>query len=377
MLTQGTKDMIKNLTIDNYRVFNHFSVDSLARVNLIVGMNNSGKSSLLEAIYLLTSDDVGSSLVYLLNERGEFVSRSSDSRYEKRPLGGYQTSHIFHGRDLKSGRVAIIRSEGERAASLQLSLGEARAAQLHFPLLSLLDEEDLAPENRYLALNLEHKLAGREPTRETLRVTEDGLLYASRGYSHKLASTDQGSRFVTTNYLAYDELAVLWDNITLTPREDKVVEALQILEPNVDRISFTSRQTSNSGILVKLKNEREPIPLGSMGDGMRRILAITASLVNVENGTLLVDEIDTGLYYGALTDTWRLILETASRRHAQVFATTHSWDCVRAFQEALTESRDPNAGRLIRLEKQNNHIRTVTYSIDELDIAIEQGIEVR
>ena len=114
-----------------------------------------------------------------------------------------------------------------------------------------------------------------------------------------------------------------------------------------------------------------------MGDGMRRVLATVASLVSVGNGTLLVDEIDTGLYYGVLTDMWRLILETSARQNAQVFATTHSWDCVRAFQQALSNTTDPNSGCLIRLEKNDDKIEAVSYSPRELDIAIRQGIEVR
>jgi AAA15 family ATPase/GTPase len=182
---------------------------------------------------------------------------------------------------------------------------------------------------------------------------------------------------LTTNYVGHDELAVLWNNITLTPREDRVVEALQILEPSVDRISFTSNQIANSGILLRLKDELQPVQLGSMGDGMRRIIAIAASLVSVEDGILLVDEIDTGLYHGAQVDMWRLVLETALRQDAQIFATTHSWDCVKAFQQALLRFNKPDVGRLIRLEKSDKKVEAIPYSVDELEIAVKQGIEVR
>jgi AAA15 family ATPase/GTPase len=106
-------------------------------------------------------------------------------------------------------------------------------------------------------------------------------------------------------------------------------------------------------------------------------LAIVASLVSVGKGTLLVDEIDTGLYYAVLKDMWKLILETAQKQNAQVFATTHSWDCVKAFQQALDEFQNPEFGRLIRLERIDNQIKTVPYLADELGIAVEQGIEVR
>jgi ABC-type transporter Mla maintaining outer membrane lipid asymmetry ATPase subunit MlaF len=107
------------------------------------------------------------------------------------------------------------------------------------------------------------------------------------------------------------------------------------------------------------------------------VLAIAAALVGVEGGTLLVDEVDTGLYYGVLTDVWRLILETSARLDAQVFSTTHSWDCVRSFQDALATVSDGDLECLIRLERDGDTIQPVSYSKDELEIAIQQDIEVR
>ncbi len=376
--------MLHDLIVEKYRLFEHFEITSLARVNLIVGTNNSGKSSLLEATHLLTSDDVRSSLIYLLNERGEYVSGTIDPRLERGTRGGYQISHIFHGRLQKFGQVIRIFSNNRQSMSLKIALLEAKEDQIPDPgQLSFLPDEDDAEieiDEQVGYLVFEHSGFESEASRVSMRLEVDGLVSArpySRAYLRKTSLPLGDSKLITTNYLGYDELAILWDRITLTPKEDKVVEALQILEPKVNRISFTSSQTSNSGILLRLDDQEEPIPLGSMGDGMRRILAIVASLVSVGKGTLLVDEIDTGLYYAVLKDMWRLILETAHKQNAQVFATTHSWDCVKAFQQALAEFQDVELGRLIRLERIDNQIKAVPYLADELGIAIEQDIEVR
>ena len=152
---------------------------------------------------------------------------------------------------------------------------------------------------------------------------------------------------------------------------------MQIIEPDVERINFTSRPISNSGILIKLHGQDEPIPLRSMGEGMHRILALAMAAVTVENGVLLVDEIDTGLHYQTQTDMWRLILEIAERLNVQVFATTHSWDCITAFQEALAQSEDSSVGKLFRLSRKDENIRAIEYTPDELSIAVRQSIEVR
>lgn len=370
--------MFSTMTIQNYRVFRDFALDQTARVNLIVGGNNAGKSSLLEAIYLLTSDDPSSSLLYILSERGEFVSSPNIPPYDVRFIGGYLTSHIFHGHQLDADYSIAIKSHPPVPSALIISVQDVRSKRKRTggaDQLRLMDDEDIEISSRTKQIIFDHTKPGQKSERDSL-ITADGVV-SFRDFPRRISPPKQASRLVTTNHLAYADLASLWDTITLTPREDKVVEALQILEPEIERISFTSRQNSASGILLKFRGESLPIPLSSMGEGLRRVLAVVASLVSVEAGTLLVDEIDTGLHYGVLKDMWRLIFEMAMRDNAQVFATTHSWDCVRAFQQALCEASDQDVGRLIRLERGDRGIKAVGYAPSELDIAIRQGIEVR
>lgn len=372
--------MISDLEIKNYRLFNQFEAHSLARVNLIVGNNNSGKSSFLEAIHLLTSDEIRSSLIHILNDRGEIAPGFIDPSFGRNRTGGYQISQVFHDRQIKPGQTASINASGDKKLHLNIVLRSSDITSIkesdQLPMFDLDVDEKIGFEAYADTIVFERNGNELDRSIEKIRITEDGVL--DPRYSVRRVPNPKGSsRLLTTNYISYDELSILWDKITLTPKEEKVVEALKILDPNVERLSFTSSQTSNSGILIRLKNEENPIPLGSMGDGMRRILAITASLVSVKNGTLLIDEIDTGLYHRVLTDMWRLIIETSAKQDAQVFATTHSWDCVKAFQQALINYNDPDMGRLLRLEKIDKNVNLVSYSTTELDIAIEQGIEVR
>lgn len=375
--------MIKHLKIENYRLFAEFETDSFARVNLVVGNNNSGKSSLLEAIHLLTSDDIRASVIYILHNRGEMVAGFIDGT--ARQIDGYQISQLFYTRQIKLGQYISIESSAPQSANFKITLHEfavERVEASNAPQAYASGTEyDLTISRSYPGGHTaeQHGHQGN-PITESLRLGEDGLLLYDPRFPRNRSGITQPkgkSKLLTTSYTGYDELARMWDMITLTPKEDRVVEALQILEPTVERLSFTSRRTANSGILLRLRGQSEPIPLGSMGDGMRRILTIITSLVTVEDGTLLIDEIDTGLYHGAQVDMWRLLIETAVKQNAQVFATTHSWDCVKAFQQALDQSSAPTLGRLIRLEKHDSQIVAIPYSANELDIAVTQGIEVR
>ncbi|OQX24368.1 MAG: hypothetical protein BWK80_21225 [Desulfobacteraceae bacterium IS3] len=116
-----------------------------------------------------------------------------------------------------------------------------------------------------------------------------------------------------------------------------------------------------------------------MGEGMNRLLGIALALVNSKDGFLLVDEIDNGIHYSAQSDLWRLIFEGAKRMNVQVFATTHSWDCIEAFQQAATESGTDD-GMLISLrqkKKTPGHVVGITIDGKELEIITRDRIEVR
>ena len=93
------------------------------------------------------------------------------------------------------------------------------------------------------------------------------------------------------------------------------------------------------------------------------------------DGILLIDEIESGLHYSALLDVWKLIFKTAKDLNVQVFATTHSKDCIEAFTQAAVDS--PEDGMLIRLERQGEKIIAITVEEENLALAVDYGAEMR
>ena len=67
--------MLRDITVENYRLFEKFQLEGMTQVNLLVGVNNSGKSSLLEAIYLLVNSKDQGALFHILDNR--FMIRSN------------------------------------------------------------------------------------------------------------------------------------------------------------------------------------------------------------------------------------------------------------------------------------------------------------
>lgn len=369
--------MLRDLTIQNYRCFKDFHIDELARVNLIVGQNNSGKTTFLEAIYLLVQQQNIQAVFDVLSSRGE------QSKIQTQLASGqavnrskYQFEHIFYGHQLTPDLSIYIQSQKEELLSLKIQANPTNQ-QVLIPVAEELETSFLAVElivcynqNATVKISLLRDAS-------IAHLVSSKLTERNNNYLSLVGSSQDNFNLLKTTAVAFNDMAVFWDAITLTPKEESVVAALQILEPDVERISFTSNPTTDSGILIKIRGQNHPIPLGSMGDGMRRILNIAMAAVSSENGFLLVDEIDTGLYYQTQTDMWRLIFETAQRLNVQVFATTHSWDCIAAFQEALEQSQDSSVGKLFRLSRRGEDIRAVEYTPDELSVAVRQSIEVR
>lgn len=129
-------------------------------------------------------------------------------------------------------------------------------------------------------------------------------------------------------------------------------------------------------MFVKLKGAEQRIPLGSMGEGIKRLLVLSLNLVNSAGGYLLVDEIDTGLHHSVMVGMWRLVLEAAKRLDVQVLATTHSLDCVHslaALYEGQSSVRD-----LISLHRiERGAEKSIPYSADEILAAARHRMELR
>jgi hypothetical protein len=195
-------------------------------------------------------------------------------------------------------------------------------------------------------------------------------------------------------------IARQWDAIALHDSEERVSECLRIVAP-VGRMTAVEHP-AHSGermFLVRMAGEAEPVSLKSLGDGMVRIFQIALAIESAKNGKtetspprdkllfselralpspgiLLVDEIENGIHYTVLPDLWRFIFKTAAIHGIQVFATTHSWDCVEAFQSAAADEREVD-GTLVRLEKSGDRTKAVTFSEEELAIVTRDKIEVR
>ncbi len=154
-------------------------------------------------------------------------------------------------------------------------------------------------------------------------------------------------------------------------------QVLRTVVPDLERVHLLGETTSvGRTISLKLGSASRPVPLRSMGDGATRVFGIALPLAQAQNGAVLIDEVENGLHYSVQGEVWTSIFALAQRLNVQVFATTHSWDCVVGFQYAA--NRSAAEGFLYRLErKQGGNVDAVLFSESEVAIAAEQQIEIR
>lgn len=365
--------MIQSLKIRNFKNLSGLNIPKLSRINLISGKNNVGKSSLLEAIGVYIDD---SELLYVIEERGEYP------KYLNRDITDYFKTNmeaiasIFSNRNTEVSSDNIIEiSDNEDILSLRFVYYTEQETEENGNIVRKAivfdSEDDLIAENALLALEIV-----RQGKNKALIPLERRLDRIRFGRTKRMDVTP----IIRINPESNDNIFVgkLWDNVTLTEKEEYVIKALQIIEPKVESLAFLE-ETPRIGRypVVKVSGVSKRLPLRSMGDGINHILSIILALVNCENGCLLIDEIDNGLHYTVQKQLWSIIFKLAIKLNVQIFATTHSSDCISSFGNVLKEEANTAEGRYIRLENKQGSIKYTEYNFDELKIVAAQNIEIR
>ncbi|HKV59352.1 MAG TPA: AAA family ATPase [Ktedonobacteraceae bacterium] len=388
-------DLILNsLEIRNFRGFQHLTIERLGRVNLIVGKNNIGKSSLLEALQLYARRGSLASIAEIV-ERD--VSPLPVVPYPPGSLysGGIPDNllpsvrYLFYGRrDIKESLERIqIGPMNNQAEILTIEMGwytvqiEQGGNQKWKQIQS---EEFDTVDNLYPRLILQFGGQTKIEYPSELQYTVLSSSPRLRGYQEINCVS------IPANGLDRGLIKLLWDQITITDLQEEVLSSLRIIAPGVQKLGFIADPAKMPSTrflstvqgevehipIVTIKGIPERLPIRTLGDGMQRMLGIVLALVNASDGMLLIDEIENGIHYSVQPELWQVILQLAHSLNVQVFATTHSWDSIEGFQKATQEQKQEE-GFLIRLGYKKSGVNAILFDEEELGIATRQQIEVR
>jgi predicted ATPase len=365
---------LPDLSVRGFRGIENLTISRLGRVTLFAGKNGIGKTTLLEAVRIYAARGRYPVLADMLRNREEMAD-SVDEDGDKRLALDLET--LFHGRHISSDTYISIgpKSEEQQVHITTAPPSEEAAERLRDIIPEHFSDDDVKSlKIKFRDTNQEIPMLNSLPVS---RFRRPGPWSDESQLPPEIRCESLGP-----SLLDNARLARLWDKVALTDDETRAVQALKLIySDKVDRVAVIgddrgSRLSYGRRTVVKIKGQDRPVPLKSLGDGAVRLFGVALALANSQGGFLVFDEAENGIHYSVQPDFWEMVLRTAHENNIQVFATTHSWDCVAGFAQAATDV-DEVEGVLIRLERDGSRVLAVEYSEDDLKIAAEQGIEVR
>lgn len=309
--------MIDHLHIKNFLAFPELDVPELKLINLVAGKNGAGKTALLEALWIIDTENKTPAIESLIKRRKDSLVNSD---------------------------VPILRK-----------VGNSLSIWPKFVINDLLYEEN-------------------QSTFKIAKVNKDGSIdYEGFDWRGDFRTTSTGV-FVYAQS-GYSSLSGLWDKIALSPAEEDVISIVNsALNQNIERLSIF-----DTTIKVRLKGDDKPKNIESLGEGVRRILMLSLAIVSSRNGLLLIDEIETHLHHSVIRTLWKIIFEYAVKWNIQVVATTHSQDAIRElFYEAAANEKYQDISQVLRLQigRSGKH-EVIQYPYEELEFMMSTNLEIR
>jgi len=356
--------MYKYLKIENFRGFKKLEIDNLKQISLFVGKNNCGKTTIIESLFLITGPTNPSLPIRISEIRG------------LSPMDLSSWTTIFYNLDIKlcinisaeltkpyEKRVLKIKPNIETFTYTTNSKNKKddaldfdKSYSVTTPTFdSLILEYNYKQAGKKRAKKVTSRLIKREPDviGQQKEKYKDYLIGAYISSNMKLADID--SRF---------------HSLLMKKRTDEIVEILKQMEP-----SFKSLDIGRDRVLYCDIGLERRLPINIMGDGFITVLSAVMNIMDMENGMVFFDEIESGLHHSWQDILWEAIFKTAKKYNVQVFASTHSMECVKAFANASMEYKD--LAQLFRIDKFDNKFKVINYSVKSLLSALESGWEVR
>lgn len=356
--------MYKSIQIQNFRGLRDLRIEDLGRVNLLVGANNVGKTSVLEALALLHMHRNGYELNQILESRGYRRDASIDGALSTMIAGrgiGRFTVDAFaadhRNRLIGESEFHPDRPEAGTIAWRSASLSEREQLQIYYVAEPGNGLETFSPETLHLSLDVDRPFppAVIESPFGSLSFLPSRFQFSPSGMADLITKAEErgGIESLVRSLSAFD---------------DRIVDLYNGYDLIQGKPTVNVRVSDSTGHSVGL-------PIAAIGDGSKRMLEILLFLPLASGGLGLVDEMETGIYFENLPRLWKAVGAVAQDSQIQVIATTHSWECVEAAVKAFRET--PEDFRLHRLQRKGDDVSVVTYDHEAAEATLSVGVEFR
>lgn len=356
--------VFNEIEINNFRGIKHLLLPNLKQINLLVGRNNCGKSTVLDSMFILSGFSNP-----LLNMRVNQFRDYTSFTEEDLALNFYNmipTNHIQMRGNMTDGTI--------RELKISPTISESQIVISKEDISSQALSNKEANISIGLTMNFSYTKVNGEKKKDSAAIiltnkeNDDHLkIRPSKEYKETLSGVYINSKFAFNT-------AVL-TRIIEEKQEKVIVEILQHIEPKIQSITILK-----SGVNVDIGLNRL-VPINMLGDGIRKLLAIITSLYECKNGVIFIDEIDNGMHFSSLSSLWKAIIKTAKLLNVQVFATTHSIESLQSLNKVLSdsdciESQDDIVCYSLR-HLQTDELKAYAYPYEKFRYVINQEIEIR
>lgn len=316
---------ITDIAIENFRGFGRLELKGLQAVNLIVGQNNAGKTSLLEALAMVADSSAIQQMPGLLRANAGNVAKRY-FRWLMKDAEGVKDGNITASIDGTQNRLWMYKTAPQ-------NVGAGMSAVFQSPAL--------------------HIFTTANAKRLKLRV-------------------------VSVQHRAPDSLVASFGNAVRKREGEEMVHAiLRAVDSRILRVRVDPVEEGN--IIAVDIGLSESIPLSQAGQGIYRLVAVLSDLIGETPQVCIIDEIENGIHHTVMKQVWRGLAEISRRMGVQIFATTHSGECLEAahsvfFDEDKEGERDFAVIQLMRVKEQ---IVGKVLNEARVDAALENKIELR
>jgi hypothetical protein len=324
--------MMDRLEIENFRGFDRLALSGLRRVNVLVGENNVGKTSVLEAIYLLQEALVSAAVERLLRRRGYVSPMGMESAGLFARMGA--TSQTLLSGGAGSDTWSVVLDEGEQG--------------LRFTV--------------------------RSTTAGSNLVGKVGYTLATMGEAARLAR--QPAYFFDMATVSDADVSDRIGSLLVARRRGELVRWLQSVDSRV--VSVEQYKVKGASVVEAWVDLGLPqlVRLTQAGHGLRYATALFTELDGVKDAVVLIDEVESGLHHKAMQAIWQTIDAISMRNNLQIFVTTHSYECLKTADTATVDHPDDLA--VFRIERMNdNKLAVFRLGKSERDASFFYGSEVR
>ncbi len=359
--------MYKSFEISNFRCFTHFKLNSLKRINLLAGKNGAGKTSLLEALFLFSARN-NPELALRVNARRGIETISL------KPIISDESPFELIFKDFNtSGPV-----------SFKATLKNNAVRTVGYKVVT-----DLKDINRVYNLLAKEGIDASSiiETLEPGKVLELSHKNGGKKGSHYLVLSKTGSRvvpampnpdfltfFLTHNFMDHEALAKQFGQLAVDKKSEKIVNILKIVDDRLNDI----RSVPHPGPDMLYGDIGGPklMPLPLLGNGIMLLAEYALTIYSAPDGVVLIDEIENGLHHSILGQVWLALAKAAKENNTQLFATTHSLECIKAAHRAFAKDKSYDF-QLIRLDRKEQEVKPVVMDREIIETAIEANMEIR